>query len=95
MNCSSLSAHLYNMHIIDDPSCPCGHEYEDCLHCLIMQCPLFIRARTVFMNTINTISTWNLNILLYGDDKLSIDNNKLIVEAVHRYLSETGRFDNN
>ena len=31
MNCSALKAHLYDMHIIDDPRCTCGAQIEDSL----------------------------------------------------------------
>ena len=30
MNCSSLSADLYTMNIIDSPKCQCGFEYAKC-----------------------------------------------------------------
>ena len=32
MRCSPLHADLHEMHIIDDPSCECGHGYEDANH---------------------------------------------------------------
>lgn len=92
MQCSSLAAHLYNMHIIDDSSCSCGYQCEDCFH-YFMQCPLYTRSRVVLMNSINTISSFHLNILIFGDDSLNMESNIRMVEAVHTFVRGTGRFD--
>ena len=29
MQCSKLNAHLFNLHVVDSPSCLCGHNFED------------------------------------------------------------------
>ena len=32
MKCSKLNFHLYSLHVLDSPACPCGHNHEDSNH---------------------------------------------------------------
>ena len=39
MHCSNLKSHLYELHVIDQPTCICGYRKEDARHYLLF-CPL-------------------------------------------------------
>lgn len=95
MKCSQLSAHLYDMHIIEHSTCQCGHPYEDSLHYFFI-CPLYTQARNKLQNSVNNAynNIWNLNCLLFGNSDLSTHQNEQIVKAVHDFLIETSRFNN-
>ncbi len=47
LGCSYLKGQLHRMHIIDDPRCSCGCDYEDAYH-FFFTCPLYIAQRTIF-----------------------------------------------
>ena len=41
MLCSNLNAHLYNLHVVDNPFCLCSNSIvEDCKH-FFFECPLY------------------------------------------------------
>jgi hypothetical protein len=93
MGCSSLKAHLYDMHIINEPTCRCGANREDASHYLF-ECPLFFNLRNDLHETIVERSSFNLKTLFYGDDNLKYDQNCMIFQAVHEYIKRSNRFEN-
>ena len=54
LKCSNLKAHLFELKIINDPSCSCGYFYEDSIHFFFI-CPLYIQQRTDLHNKINPL----------------------------------------
>ena len=42
---------------------------------------------------ITSITNISLDVILYGDPNLGIENNKKIFDAVHNFTLETKRFD--
>ncbi len=93
MNCSILKGHLCKMKIINDSKCTCGHTPEDSYH-YFFTCSLYTQARTLLQNTVFNITALNLNTLLYGNDRLPIENNLEIFNAVFNYIEDSGRFSN-
>ena len=91
-DCSSLNHHLFSRNIIDSPLCRCGVN-ETSNHYFII-CPLFAVQRQVLFNTVSPLTNWRLKTLLYGDDNLSMELNKIIFQAVHSFISSTKRFAN-
>lgn len=91
MQCSVLSAHLYNMYIIESPKCPCGHYCEDSQHYLL-DCPLYTISRQNLFIKIRFLQNINLNYLLFGDPNLTINENKAIVLAVQDFIEASNRF---
>ena len=92
LGCSKLKSHLtYNLHVLDDPYCTCGFGVEDPIH-FFFTCPHYSVQRTLRNNTVAPITLFTLHNLLYGDNNLSLDENKVIFDAVHRFLEETQRF---
>ena len=51
MKCSKLNFHLFSLHVVDSPACPCGNDCEDSNHYLL-RCPLFYQARSKLLNEI-------------------------------------------
>ena len=91
MLCSDLNSHLTALHVQDDPKCVCSYKDESTKH-FLMQCPLYATERNKMMNIVNTVSSFSLNVLLYGDDNLDLELNCVIFKAVHDYIVDTGRF---
>ena len=44
MKCSKLNFHLYSLHVLDSPACPCGHSCEDSNRYLLL-CPLILSSK--------------------------------------------------
>jgi hypothetical protein len=91
MNCSKLSKHLYDMHIIEDQSCECGHESEDADH-FFFECPNYVNQRAVF-GTIDPSITISTKTFLYGDKTNSNTDNTTLFRVVSDYIIKTKRFD--
>ena len=94
IGCSKLNAHLcYNLHVIPSPQCQCGCPLEDPNHFFFI-CPIFLAQRRSLLNIITHVSN-NINVktLLYGDPNMNLEQNKLLFEAVHKFILETHRFD--
>lgn len=93
MNCSKLNAHLFFLHVSDTKQCSCGHDTEDSTH-FLLYCPLFYVQRQIMMQALKQyidVSNINSDLLLYGDDSLTLSVNKGVFQAIHRYISDTDR----
>lgn len=93
MLCSDLSSHLHQMHIIENPYCPCGAA-ETTEH-FFLDCPLYLHSRNILRNQLQNINiNLTLDIILNGVPNNNNDNdtNKRIVIAVNEYLCATNRF---
>ena len=93
MECSPLNAHLYALHVIENPSCNCGYQNEDTDH-FFLACPLFNLPRQSLRNTVNKIA---INIhtsyeLIFGSPRLTNKENIELCNSVHQYILETNRF---
>lgn len=91
MECSPLSAHMKMMHTTDNADCQCGHENEDCLH-YFLTCPLYRRARVKLKLSVVKLTDWKINTLLFGDEKLTPEQNIKTVQAVFSFMKDSGRF---
>ena len=92
LGCSGLKAHLhFNLHVEDDPYCRCRRVIEDPAHYLL-HCPLFQEQRTLLLHAITQIVTPSLDIILYGDETLSINDNICISLLVQTFIETTKRF---
>jgi hypothetical protein len=93
MQCSKLNAHLFALHVIDSPYCPCGHKCEDSNHYLLL-CPLFnIQRQEMFQSLTTIIPLHNIELetLLFGSNTMTSHINKSIFEVVHTYMVESDR----
>ena len=92
MKCSDLKAHLFALHVIDDPVCICNTGIEDTYH-FFFQCPLYYAYRLDLEHTVNAISPYDYKVILYGDDNLNLKENQNIFTAVHTFIKSSGRFN--
>ena len=93
VGCSLLNNHLcLNLCVKDNPSCLCGSNNESVEHYFFV-CNRYTNSRTELINSVTQICEVNLNVLLYGNLSLTLDQNKLIFEYVHKYIKDSKRFD--
>ena len=92
MGCSKLKYHLcYNLHVIDDASCPCGAVYETPYH-FFFECSNYNDLRIELRRKIEEHTDYTLSIILHGDKQLSAEINMMIFDAVHNYITDSKRF---
>ena len=92
MKCSKLKFHLFSLHVVDSPACPCGNDCEDSNHYLL-RCPLFYQARNKLLNEIRELTMTDISceLLLYGSTDLGSELSKKVFDAVHRFIDESDR----
>ena len=89
-NCSDLKQHLFWKNIVEI-LCRCG-ETESNKHYFFV-CKFYRNIRTAFRRCICEISDYNIDIVLFGDNYLSLDENeKKIFNAGHAFIENSGRF---
>ena len=91
MNCSNLKGHLALLHVEDDPMCYCSYDIENTEH-YFLHCPLYHIERMELSNIVNQISDFNVQTLLHGDKNVDYDANLTILNAVHKFIVNSGRF---
>jgi hypothetical protein len=94
MKCSSLKADLFKLHVIDDPTCICSNNIEDCDH-FFFHCHMYISLRVSFLADLTNICNGipiTTNLLLFGSDQLSEENNRIIFSRVESFIMNSGRF---
>lgn len=90
MECSLLKSHLFDMKIINDSKCVCGHSREDTSH-FFFSCPLYNISRNVLQNSIQNVANWDcVDTLLYGTG--STINDSVIFSSVCKFICNSGRF---
>ena len=93
IGCSKLKYDLYtSLHVIDSPFCECGLGIENAYHYL-MECPFYNNERTLCRNAIMNICDFDFKTLLHGNDNLSLVENRLVFDTIHRIFMDTRRFD--
>ena len=93
IGCSKLKFDLCNnLHVIRDSACSCGIGIENAEH-FFFYCPHYPAIRATMVESIMTHCECNLHNVLFGNPNLSLDSNKLVFEAVHKFIIESGRFN--
>ena len=87
---SSLKEHLHLKNVVDSPLCRCG-AVESTKH-FFLECPFYNNQKDKMRQTINEITRLALQIILFGDDNLSLFDNQRIFAAVHTYIRISRRF---
>ena len=96
MECSKLNVHLKNnLHVIDHESCRCGYPTEDIQH-FFFSCPLYDSIHNSLISTVQAVINEEVSteLLLFGSNNLSSDQNLIIVDAVHLFLNKSRRLLN-
>ena len=93
VGCSNLNSDLcFNLRVKDNPFCSCGSFIENAHHFFI-ECPIWHDLRLELISTISELTPLNLNIFLYGDRNLSLEQNMTIFHSVQRFIKNTMRFE--
>ena len=89
MDCSALNYDLFvNVHVIENPACPCGHPTETAKH-FLLDCNRYITQQQDLISDLNTVNCQNdRNYILFGNLELSIETNKIIFK---RYIKFTAK----
>ena len=92
MKRSKLNYHLYSLHVLDSPACPCGHDREVSNHYLL-NCPLYFQSRIAMLNKIRHLTRTHIScdLLLYGAPELNLVTKCKVFDAVHEFISSTDR----
>ena len=91
IGCSKLNQHLCNnLIVIENPCCMCGARSVS--H-FCLQCPIYkTECEQLFLSIADfTNKEISVNLLLNGDQSLSININFKIVEKIHVYLEKSNR----
>lgn len=93
--CSSLNADLKRINLIPSPQCICSYAIEDVEHYLL-NCPLFDISRNAFKhklaNDLN-LTELSVDLLLFGSEALSYNENCSLFLLVQDFISHTKRFN--
>ena len=92
MQSSNLQAHLFFLHVTENPTCHCSNNIEDSQH-YFFECPLYFTQRLTLSTTLTALGKFDLNTILFLDPDQDEMTNKIILTAVHKYIKESGRFD--
>jgi hypothetical protein len=95
LGCSQLNYDLFhNIHVIDTPVCPCGHQIESAEH-IFLHCHLYDALRTKLLNDLNIINkdlVVDINLILNGSKNKNYETNRKIFNAVHAFLKNPRHF---
>ena len=99
---SHLKEHKFRHNFVDaiNPLCSCGNFVESTAH-FFLHCTHFSNQRLTFISKIKDIGkrifgkndSLITQTLLFGDEKLSITDNKSILEVTIQFLISSARFD--
>lgn len=90
MNCSRLNKHLYDRNLIQSPKCVCW-DPETTEHYLL-KCKIFNVPRQRHIHNLQIPIKISTNVLLFGSDKLTVEQNILIFKAVQKFIISSNRF---
>ena len=88
LECSALKQHLFKKNLVESSLCTCGIP-ETSKH-FLFDCKNYLQERT---RTLSELLHLPVKSLLFGDLRWSEDENIRVFEAIHKYITLTGRFD--
>ncbi|OWF47171.1 RNA-directed DNA polymerase from transposon BS [Mizuhopecten yessoensis] len=92
--CSSLNYDLFRVNLVETPSCICGHICENVYH-FFFQCRSYSIERNILFQRVNDLSLevpCDLDLLLFGNEDLSLDTNSEVFLYVHNFIKSSKRF---
>ena len=84
-NCSNPNNDLFRNHICVNPLYDLRGMVEDAIH-YFFHCRKFTIVRQVFNDTIRVFQPLSIDMILYGNYNLNMENNIVLFRAVHRYI---------
>ena len=100
MNCCVSNYHLFKINCVTSPACDGGFNCESVIH-YFLHCPQYVALRTSLLAAMVEIlgNGWyyksdslKTKMLLFGSEKLTVDQNKAIFFHVQSYIKGSGRF---
>ena len=91
-NNSTLNYDLYRCNLRDNPGCLCGFNYENAYH-FFLECPFYNNIRRYLFLVLRIYGDIDLNVIIYGNENLSLVQNIDICTAVHNFIRDSHRFD--
>ena len=85
-NCSNLNNDLFRNHLRN----LCGM-VEDAIH-YFFHCRKFTIERQILNNTVRVFQPLSIDMILFGNFNLNMENNIVLFRAVQRYIHATKRF---
>lgn len=85
LKCGKLNDHLYRKNLIPSPNCTCGL-IETTYHYLL-QCLRYNAVRMRYIMSVQIHVTVTADILLYGSENLSLEQNENFFDSVQNLLS--------
>ena len=92
-NCSNLKHDLYSNHFVQSPFCNCVEVSEDAEH-FFFKCTSFTTEHIALFHATRKFHPLNLNKVLFGDEHLSVQDNKFLFKGIQTYIKNTRRFNN-
>ena len=86
--CSDLNFDLFSNYISQNAICKCGYDQEDAEH-YFFRCTQYAIQRNNLFQALRRFHPLDINILLYGSDNLSFEDNSLIFRTVQTYIKDT------
>ena len=86
-NCSNLKHDLYSNHLVQSPFCNCVDISEDAEH-FFFKCTNFTRERIALFHATRSFHPLNLNKVLFGDEHLSFQDNKILFKGIQAYIKD-------
>jgi len=92
-HCSSLNNDLFRVNIEMSPQCRCGSPCENAYHFFLERCLYNEERRELFasLSNIVNINFLNIDMLLFGNVNLTVAENVLVFQYVHRFIKSTNR----
>ena len=88
---SFLNYDLSKVNIVNDAPCSCGTPRADAFHYFVTR-PNNTEIRLIMMNNLNWVQTSDLNLLTYGSDDLTYEENINIIKHVFIFIKSSKRF---
>lgn len=93
--CSSLKHDLYHANLSPDSIClSCGYYCENAYH-YFFECQTYLAARTDLIESLNNLDLHvplSLDLLLFGNEQMSLEVNCDVFSKVHIFIRSSGRF---
>ena len=93
--CNSLNSDLFKSNLVPSASCSCGYKNE-CSEHFLLYCNKFNLLWNNMLIELNMLDMGglpvNIDILLFGNDNLSVEINTFIFSCVQKYIKDTRRF---
>ena len=91
MNSSSLNSHLFIRNLVESPNCRCGG-LETNSH-FLLSCPIYTIIRQELLTSLSGLPLQiDSNILLFGSNQLSDEQNSTVFIMVQKFIIKSKRF---